>query len=397
MRPRIVLSEMLVEKLGPAELRTVLAHELVHWQRRDTWVGWLQVAVQSVFWFHPFVWWANREIRHQRECVCDDLVLRTGRISPDLYGQSILSVLTQSRARSLAAGSLVGVFEPGAKLQNRMEEIMNFEPKKRSFDWRGRLYWAAIAMAFVPMGFGAVGVDALPAADAAEEASKSGPPQIVKTSPATGDVDVDPKLREISVTFDRDMGRGMSWTGGPPLMPPIDEARQARWINARTCVLPVKLEKATFYRVGINAPSFKNFSDKSGMPAPVSAIYFTTAGATEELKARARGPKLVKLSPANGAKDVDPATTELVATFDMPMSDGMSWTGSGPNFPQQSADGKEAHWSADGLTCTLPVSLEPNHDYRLGLNSPSFKNFQSKWGVPLDDVIYEFHTRGKGK
>ena len=53
--------------------------------------------------------------------------------------------------------------------------------------------------------------------------------------------------------------------------------------------------------------------------------------------------------------------------------------------------------SADGLTCTLPVSLEPNHDYRLGLNCPSFQNFQSKWGVPLEAVVYEFHTRVKGK
>ena len=279
VRPRIVLSETLLESLDPAELRAVLTHELVHWQRRDTWFGWLQVVAQSGFWFHPFVWWANREIRHQRECVCDEIGAARGMHHACQYGQSILSVLTQSRARSLAAGSLVGVFEPGAKLQNRMEEIMNFEPKKRSFDWRGRLYWAAIAMVFVPMGFGAVGVDVVPVADAADEASNSGPPQIVKTSPATGDVDVDPKLREISVTFDRDMGRGMSWTGGPPLMPPIDETRKAKWINARTCVLPVKLEKAAFYRVGINAPSFKNFSDKSGMPAPVSAIYFTTAGA----------------------------------------------------------------------------------------------------------------------
>ena len=84
VRPRIVLSETLVEQLDPAELRGVLTHELVHWQRHDTWVGWLQVVAQSGFWFHPFVWWANRQIRHERECVCDELVLRPGRISPDL-------------------------------------------------------------------------------------------------------------------------------------------------------------------------------------------------------------------------------------------------------------------------------------------------------------------------
>jgi hypothetical protein len=40
----------------------------------------------------------------------------------------------------------------------------------------------------------------------------------------------------------------------------------------------------------------------------------------------------------------------------------------------------------------LPVRLEPNHQYRLGLNSPSHNNFQSAASVPLDPVIYTFQT-----
>ena len=63
----------------------MLAHELVHWHRRDMWIGWLQVVVQGLFWFHPFVWWANNQLRHERECVCDEAVLRRDEHSPRSY------------------------------------------------------------------------------------------------------------------------------------------------------------------------------------------------------------------------------------------------------------------------------------------------------------------------
>jgi hypothetical protein len=73
------------------------------------------------------------------------------------------------------------------------------------------------------------------------------------------------------------------------------------------------------------------------------------------------------------------------------MAGGFSWTGGGEQFPTIPA-GQKPRWSADKKTCTLPVDLQPNKQYRLGLNSPSFKNFASAKGVPLDPVVYEFRT-----
>ena len=75
-RPKIVLPRPILDRLNPQELRMVLAHELVHWRRCDTRVGWLQILVQCVYWFHRLVWWANARIRHERECACDETVLR---------------------------------------------------------------------------------------------------------------------------------------------------------------------------------------------------------------------------------------------------------------------------------------------------------------------------------
>ena len=232
LRPRIVVPEQSLAELGAAELRAVLTHELVHWQRHDTWIGWIQVLAQSLFWFHPFVWWANRELRHQRKCACDEAVLRLGHIAPRQYGDSIVSVLTASRGRSVVMGSQVGVFERGTRLQDRLEGIMTYEATKRTFGWRSRVAIVLLAVLLLPMapGIGQVALVAseAPAGNAEPEPAAVLPaaPQIVQTVPAIGATDVDPTLSEITVTFDRDMGKGMSWTGGPPLFPPTDKTRE---------------------------------------------------------------------------------------------------------------------------------------------------------------------------
>ena len=102
-------------------------------------------------------------------------------------------------------------------------------------------------------------------------------------------------------------------------------------------------------------------------------------------------PRIVATVPVAGATDVDPATAEITVTFDRDMAKGFSWTGGGANYPAMREGGKP-HWSEDRRTCVLPVRLEPNRQYRLGLNSPSHKNFQSAAGVPLDPVVYTFAT-----
>ncbi|MEX2114803.1 MAG: M56 family metallopeptidase [Pirellulales bacterium] len=395
IRPRIVLPAASIAELEPADLETVLTHELVHWQRRDTWVGWMQVLAQGLLWFHPLLWWANRQLRHERECVCDEGVLRQGQIAPHRYGELIVRVLTTARARSLVGGSLVGVFEQGAYLQNRLEEIMNFAPKRR-FGWPARVGLLTFALLFLPMAPGVMKQGTaddqrLAANDNPPTAAETSYPQIVKSVPDAGATGVPATLTQITVTFDRDMQGGMSWTGGPPLFPPVDESRQPRWIDKRTCALPVKLEKGNYYCVGINSTSYQNFKSADGVPVPSSAVYFATQGASAAVNSRVRTPKVVSLSPANGASDVDPTTKSLRVKFNVPMDEGMSWTGGGEYFPDIPED-QQAKWSKDGQTCTLPVRLEADHEYRLGLNSLSHINFQSKWGVPLSPVVYTFRT-----
>jgi beta-lactamase regulating signal transducer with metallopeptidase domain len=402
LRPRIVLPESVVARLSPEELRNVLAHELVHWRRRDTWIGWLQVFVQGVFWFHPLVWWANTRIRHERECACDETVLREANCDRDGYGETIVRVLTAARGQSLVMANMVGVFERGSQLQLRLEEIMSFDPNKRRFGWLSRAALVAAALVLLPMAAPRVVADDAGGATqgatstTAPDRPKTNWPTIVSTKPAVGSTDVDPRLREISVTFDRDMSvDGYSWTGGGEFFPPSPAGKSAVWLDKRTCVLPVELKLGSFYRVGINSSRFHNFRSELGVPAATAAIYFATKGADRAAASRVRVPKVAKLSPENGATDVDPGLKMIRVTFDMPMdTGGYSFTGSGPSFPEV-PEGKGARW-VDNKTVICPVKqLRSDTRYEFGLNSMTHKNITSKWGVPLAPVRFSFTTSGE--
>ncbi len=220
------------------------------------------------------------------------------------------------------------------------------------------------------------------------------PPKIVSTSPVVGATEVDPRLTEITVTFNQEMGGGMSWTGGGPEFPPAPEGQKAQWRDKYTCVLPVKLEAGHFYRVGINSKSHQNFCNAHGRAALPSAIYFATQGASDQVKALTLVPQVVNCEPYNGAQNVNPAITELRVTFSVPMGGGCSWctlSDGGADFPK-GREGKRVYWTDDKKTCVLPVELKPGMTYRIGLNAPEFKNFQSEGGVQLEPVEYTFKT-----
>ncbi len=74
-RPMILLPIALVNRLSPAEVEAVLAHELAHISRHDWLFNLLQALVEVIFYYHPAVWWMASVIRREREICCDDLAI----------------------------------------------------------------------------------------------------------------------------------------------------------------------------------------------------------------------------------------------------------------------------------------------------------------------------------
>ncbi len=206
--------------------------------------------------------------------------------------------------------TIYGCEKPALTFCPFFEATMRFESAGRQFRWLARVALPALLalpILFLPMDSGqhmirvAMG-EPLPEPSQSKALDY---PQIVKKNPERGDTDVDPAVqREISVTFDRDMSKGMSWTGSPPLFPEIDGDLPIRWLDQRTCVLPVKLKKGTYYRVGINSTGFHNFQSVAGVPTPPTVIAFVTKGASDEVKQRIKTPKIVSL-----ALRMDPRTS----------------------------------------------------------------------------------------
>jgi beta-lactamase regulating signal transducer with metallopeptidase domain len=390
LRPRLLLPPGFTRGFSLDELRYVFLHELGHVKRRDIPLGWLMAWLQILHWFNPLVWLAFSRMRVDRELACDALALsHVADKENKPYGRTMVKLL-ESFGDSLRVPSLAGIVEDKQQMKERINMIAKYQKTNRGPALAGLLL----------IGLGLLTLTDAQTADkspAVTTGAGAAPPKIVATSPEVGAKDVDPALTEITVTFDQDMRGGMSWTGGGPEFPKTPEGKKAKWRDQRTCVLPVKLESGHYYRVGINSTSYRNFRSATGVTAPPSAIYFTTHGASEALKARTVVPQVVRFDPPNRAQTVSPTLTELRVTFDVPMGTGGSWctvSDDGADFPK-GPEGKQFHWTEDKKTGVLPVELKPGMTYRLSLNDADNKNFQSAAGVPLEPVAYTFKTSDK--
>jgi hypothetical protein len=104
----------------------------------------------------------------------------------------------------------------------------------------------------------------------------------------------------------------------------------------------------------------------------------------------AAAPKVQTTTPDSGDTDVSPDTKEIRIEFDQPMNPrGRSVIGGGDAFPDITGD---IHWT-NNKTCIIPVTLKPNHDYNLSINSDTFRNFMSTTGQSADWYPIHFKTR----
>lgn len=76
--------------------RAVLLHELAHVRRHDLIGHTLGRLACAVYWFHPLVWKAAKQLRSESERACDDLALACGARATD-YAEHLLDIVTSVR------------------------------------------------------------------------------------------------------------------------------------------------------------------------------------------------------------------------------------------------------------------------------------------------------------
>ncbi len=98
-------------------------------------------------------------------------------------------------------------------------------------------------------------------------------PQIVYSSPSSGDTQVDPLLKEIIIRFDRKMGRGMSIVNSANSP---KSSGQAEWVNDSTFRVPVNLKPNTAYSLNLNSRRYHNFRSAEGVAMQPQRLIFRT-------------------------------------------------------------------------------------------------------------------------
>ncbi|WP_373652993.1 M56 family metallopeptidase [Schlesneria sp. DSM 10557] len=123
--PLLVFPELLLDRLDEEATATLLTHELSHFRRRDHWVRVLALVTTGLFWWHPGVWWARREIEAAEEECCDAMVVSIAPSVPRRYAQAILDVVDFLAEQELRMPALATGIGQVPFLRQRLTWIMS--------------------------------------------------------------------------------------------------------------------------------------------------------------------------------------------------------------------------------------------------------------------------------
>jgi len=151
-RPTVLISTPLVEKLSPEGLRAILIHELAHIKRGDLWVNSVQTFLQVIYFYNPFVWFANSIIRRVCEEAVDETVLVTLGGQAKNYSNTLIDIGEMAFWRADLGLRLIGVAESKKALKWRIKHMLNRPiPKSSKLGALGIIVIFIIAAVLLPM------------------------------------------------------------------------------------------------------------------------------------------------------------------------------------------------------------------------------------------------------
>jgi beta-lactamase regulating signal transducer with metallopeptidase domain len=147
LRPVILVPVSWVTHMCPDMLEAIIAHELAHIRRHDLWVNLVQRIVETLFFYHPAVWWMSKCIRQEREYCCDQIAadMIAGRAT---YASALhrAGQLTLSASHAMA----MGLGAHSSRLLDRVRCVLGVHGSERHrHAWLAGLVCLAVMGLFV--------------------------------------------------------------------------------------------------------------------------------------------------------------------------------------------------------------------------------------------------------
>ncbi len=123
----------LPEGISAREMKDMLLHQQMHCERKDDWIGGIFFVVLCLHWWNPFLWFAYYLSSFDRECACDEAVVRRlgwrgrGRDSEELLKGYIQSVFNMKKEEGGAVLPYSLVTFPEIKEDARARHLLYLE------------------------------------------------------------------------------------------------------------------------------------------------------------------------------------------------------------------------------------------------------------------------------
>lgn len=134
LHPVVLLPYGISQTCAKTDLSAMLLHELAHLKRKDMIWVWLYQIAHMVFFFHPAIWLAGRELERERELACDELVLSSSTVSRKEYASGYLSAVKLASGLHHAPTALA-MAEPFDIEAHRLRTILYSAIPRFSYRW----------------------------------------------------------------------------------------------------------------------------------------------------------------------------------------------------------------------------------------------------------------------
>ncbi|MFP3155037.1 BlaR1 family beta-lactam sensor/signal transducer [Lachnospiraceae bacterium ZAX-1] len=133
LKPYIYLPIHIISDYNKRDLRYMILHELQHYKHNDSFANYLMGIAGILYWFNPFVWYALKEMRADREVACDTSVLKM--LKEDEYKDYGNTLINFAEKVSLTPFPFAtGLGGSMKQMEKRIKNIASYE-KPTAWKW----------------------------------------------------------------------------------------------------------------------------------------------------------------------------------------------------------------------------------------------------------------------